>query len=108
MFILQERIFEKKQETSVESYLNITRIFGHILREVLDTKPGTLIKKRETQASGDFKGHFSVLDTRESMACHQQVINMVVSKTFKGHVTCMMNGCLLELPFPLKKHTVTI
>ena len=96
------------------------RIYGHILREVSDTKPGTLIKKRETQASGDFKGHFAtekvetcnlgtaVLDTTESMACHEQVINTVVSKTFKGHVTCMTNGCLLELPFPLKKQKVTI
>ena len=42
-----------KQETSVESYLNLMEFMvdrtthGRILREVWDTKPGTLLKKTE-------------------------------------------------------------
>ena len=73
-------------------------------------------------ASRNFKGHLvtEILSTYdinsdrlaivESVTCHVQDLDMVVSKPFKGRlcIMCMANCCYLELPFPLRKHTVTI
>jgi len=83
------------------------RTHSRILSEVWNRKPGTLIQKRGVQASGDFKGHLVTkkvktynLNTVElvvikNVTSHVQVLDMVLSKTFKVRVTCMGNGSAL-------------
>lgn len=72
------------------------------------------------QASGAFKGHLVtkkvktynlitvVLVIIENVTFRVEVLDVVVSKTFKVHVTCMENGCYLELSFLPRKHKETI